>query len=750
MPSCIVKGCIHKSGQKALHPDVVMHPFPHNREQIKNWVLQTGQYTEDLETMTDRIVKGLKHSSFRMCSKHFTENCYMMKNTKKVLKPNAVPTIFPTIPRPTVITAQPLPVLLPPAKRQRVDNNHEEQQPSTSTTIVRIVSRLATVSTQTKARMFANYNVETMDIYKNVGIQNTVVMKDMSTQTHDVAPTDVPSTTKDRPYPVFYPVLVKPESMPGMNKITSILQSPSVAIQFVPPTRSALMGNGERSSVEDRRDEATFKIQERAGSRDEGTTTGNGDYIKQRKFIVYEDQLDLLLRLVRCQHRSDPPCQAPITRIKKRTDGSLLNIQLCCLNGHDSLLWNSQPTSGEFSIGNVALANSMVLVGSTYQRMKEFFQLMNIPLFSRAAFYKYQKEFIFSAIDIQWKKERAEIKQSLAGKAVALAGDGQFDRPSHSATYCTYSMMELMSKKIIDFKIRRVGPGKKSDGMEISLHSCLKSLKDEKINVRIVATDRHDGIKKLMRTKFEGVDHQFDVRHICRSLRKKLLAASRKKNCGDVAFWIRPITNHMWWAAQTCRQNADLLVEKWKSVLFHISNEHAFPSFVHYKKCQHRRIMAAQRRSYRWIGPAHPAHSALRKIIMDPLLLRDLRKVGKFCHTGELENFRGKLIKYRPKCLSFNRDSAIARTCLGVLAHNRNVHRQEVVKKMASLAKPIYDAVVDDHLFDILSDSIDILTGKLTHRWPSETKSVPKNIATSDRPIKSEVIANHVFQFSHS
>ena len=52
-----------------------------------------------------------------------------------------------------------------------------------------------------------------------------------------------------------------------------------------------------------------------------------------------------------------------------------------------------------------------------------------------------------------------------------------------------------------------------------------------KLPVRVISTDRHASIKKLMRTdpRFQHILHQFDPWHIGKGLIKKLIKASKKK-----------------------------------------------------------------------------------------------------------------------------------------------------------------------------------------------------------------------------
>ena len=55
-----------------------------------------------------------------------------------------------------------------------------------------------------------------------------------------------------------------------------------------------------------------------------------------------------------------------------------------------------------------------------------------------------------------------------------------------------------------------------------------------------------------MKNKFPEICHQFDVWHLAKSVSKKLVAASKRKDCQDLGQWIKAITNHFWWCADTC------------------------------------------------------------------------------------------------------------------------------------------------------------------------------------------------------
>jgi hypothetical protein len=72
-----------------------------------------------------------------------------------------------------------------------------------------------------------------------------------------------------------------------------------------------------------------------------------------------------------------------------------------------------------------------------------------------------------------------------------LAGDGKFDSPGFCAKYCTYSVMDLHSSKIIDFNLVQKGMG--SGDLERKACESLidKLIEEENCNIELFLTDRH-------------------------------------------------------------------------------------------------------------------------------------------------------------------------------------------------------------------------------------------------------------------
>ena len=58
-------------------------------------------------------------------------------------------------------------------------------------------------------------------------------------------------------------------------------------------------------------------------------------------------------------------------------------------------------------------------------------------------------------------------------------------------------------------------------------------------------------------------------------LKKKLAKLSQYKDCEIVGAWIKSITNHMYWCAASAPDgNGQLMVDRWKSLMSHLVDQH--------------------------------------------------------------------------------------------------------------------------------------------------------------------------------
>ncbi|CAH3123666.1 unnamed protein product, partial [Pocillopora meandrina] len=82
-------------------------------------------------------------------------------------------------------------------------------------------------------------------------------------------------------------------------------------------------------------------------------------------------------------------------------------------------------------------------------------------------------------------------------------------------------------------------------------------------------------------------------------------------------------------------------------------------------------------RTKRWLRPGSSAHNALKEVVFDKNLLKDIQQLTLSCHTGNLEVYHSVQTKYAPKRQHFSYNGMVARTQLAALDHNANTGRQQ-------------------------------------------------------------------------
>jgi hypothetical protein len=226
-------------------------------------------------------------------------------------------------------------------------------------------------------------------------------------------------------------------------------------------------------------------------------------------------------------------------------------------------------------------------------------------------------------------------------------------------------------KKIVSMELVQVTEVKNSNHMEPEgLRRCLSEVKQNKLNLSVLATDRHLMVGAMMKKDYADIDHQFDIWHFSKGIIKKLTAKANLKGNADLAPWIQSIANHLCWYAATCNRSAQLLKEKWISVLNHVSNNHRWTGNVLFHRCDHSKLTAKQKKQTLWLDQKSEAFKALQAVVMNNRVLNVLPQLTKFCHTGELEVFHSMLLKYCLKRQHFHYDAMKARLMLAAMDWN--------------------------------------------------------------------------------
>ena len=208
---------------------------------------------------------------------------------------------------------------------------------------------------------------------------------------------------------------------------------------------------------------------------------------EERKFIIFESNLDLLVMRLRC-----PTCGKPQNHVENVVDGTMLKMKVECLDGHTIISWNSQPVLRQMPAGNLLCSAATMFSGETFQHIKNFGDFLGLSYVGKSVYFDIQRKILLPIVDKAYNQHIQEVRQELNGKDTCLAGDGRFDSPGDSAKYGLYSMMGQNTSKIVVSNLIHVSEAGSSMASEKA--GCVRSLEElerEQFQVDLLATDRH-------------------------------------------------------------------------------------------------------------------------------------------------------------------------------------------------------------------------------------------------------------------
>ncbi|XP_057311946.1 uncharacterized protein LOC130649632 [Hydractinia symbiolongicarpus] len=409
----------------------------------------------------------------------------------------------------------------------------------------------------------------------------------------------------------------------------------------------------------------------------------------ERVFLVYESKLFELLG--RCPRCGGPVDQSEIREVMNT--GSQLHLKINCFN-ECNIEWKSQPMVGSLNgLGNLFISTSIAFSGVPFAKISRFAWLINLKFISDSVYYQIRRDFILPVVRQKWNVERKRMVELLKSRdVVVLVGDGRCDSPGHSAKYCNYTFMETLTGKVIDTVVVPVTEVKNSNAMEKEgFVRILRQLQNNDVHVDVVATDKHTQIRKLMRVnpEFNTIKHQFDPWHVAKNINKKINKIAKKKSHESLLEWVPSIVNHFWWSVTTANGDADLIYEKFQSIIYHTINKHEWPGCKKFKRCEHEPLTKEEQKSKNWLLEGSPAHQYLVSMVRDKSFKNDLKYLTDVVHTTNVEVFNNLLLKYIPKQYHFQHDHMVMGAYLAALDNNFNCQRtQAIIQSGEQLGKP--------------------------------------------------------------
>ncbi|XP_041799270.1 uncharacterized protein LOC121610987 [Chelmon rostratus] len=182
--------------------------------------------------------------------------------------------------------------------------------------------------------------------------------------------------------------------------------------------------------------------------------------------------------------------------------------------------------------------------------------------------------------------------------------------------------------------------------------------------------------------------------------------------------------------------------------------------------CRHELLSQDQQRRKKWLMKGSAAWNALKTIVLDKNLLKDLGQMTLFKHTGDLEVLHSSMLKYAEKRRHFTYVTMQARLQLSIIDHNHNVGRQHdrtqsgqerynVFHSRQSnqwVARRLYEPTTQEFRKDLVEKVIQRrldtnvkLGDPAFHIHPPVI--IPANIAPTPKPNKAELVSAHKSRF---
>ncbi|XP_071988891.1 uncharacterized protein [Engystomops pustulosus] len=732
MPCCVVKGCICRYTWNTRDSGIILHVFPRDPNIIRLWLQKTGLEGEELEVMVEKVIKGKRTDAYRMCSVHFSDDCYIDNGARRKLKKNAIPTIFPlVVTEPDVSTEEPT--------ETSVTSTEDKGKPKKKTSKKRKLSSNAPLYQIVELNPPETVLPPTALPNAPEPCKKWRVVVDQVTSTDPVNPKRfgsggvTPKAGKKHAETQTSAQMFKPEPETRTEEVQPL---PGRRRSFRNGRRSKhvlKMDSGFHESDYEEEEEESFYAE--SDEEAEGGTQndefkriheGKKSPVREKKFIVFESCLNKLLAMIPCQAQSE--CGERVTHVRKSFVGSSVIVKVKCASGHTKTIWESQPRHGGQPLGDVLTSAAVLYSGCSFPKILQMVKLLNLKFIGKSTYYKNQTMYLFPTLNRYWQLEQQSNISRLREKPVCLTADCQVNRPGHLAKYLTYTMMDAETKKIIGFHIQQLLPSYSQDHHEnTAFKKTLDDILEKEVNVKMVTTNPHVGIRKVMKDGYANIIHRFDPWHLARTVGNKILAQSKKKHCEILSQWASPIESHLWWSVKTCGENGQELLDRWNGLQYHVLNVHEWYSRSDYWKCRHDIGRSGNSKPVKWIPKGSLAYRRLRKIVLNPLLQKQLKRVTYFCHADALDILHSTCRKYRPRGVSFHKDEMVARTQLAVLDYNRNVQRvQAALKKpntdpapkncakftksrKAQVVKALYECKGQDFILDLLRDVVTLV-----------------------------------------
>ncbi|XP_028413623.1 uncharacterized protein LOC114536461 [Dendronephthya gigantea] len=177
-----------------------------------------------------------------------------------------------------------------------------------------------------------------------------------------------------------------------------------------------------------------------------------------------------------------------------------------------------------------------------------------------------------------------------------------------------------------------------------------------------------------MREKLYNITHYFDLWHLKRSkykfsrrkenikknkqstiacipkLHKVLSKLAKEANCTELAEWVHPCLNHLYWSSTSTHSGNDRIIwAKFKSFLSDRVDKHDDLDDALYNKCLHSELEPRK-----WILQDSPANTKLSSAVTKTSLVKGIKQASPLDQTSFLEGFHFVVKHFSPKMNAYS------------------------------------------------------------------------------------------------
>lgn len=129
-----------------------------------------------------------------------------------------------------------------------------------------------------------------------------------------------------------------------------------------------------------------------------------------------------------------------------------------CPNCEFKRRWVTQPMIANIPEGNLLLSASVLFSGSSSAKTNCILSFMKINSISQSTFYHHSQNLLQPTILSLWNDTQKQLLDWLSKRPgeVIVSGDMRADSPGHCAKYGSYTVMKLVSNRVIHISLVKV------------------------------------------------------------------------------------------------------------------------------------------------------------------------------------------------------------------------------------------------------------------------------------------------------